>query len=954
MDRVTTFNLEEDFISRTSDFIEENFIKKGLSLSNAAFVFGGKRPALFLKKELSRRLKKGFFPPVIFSMDEFIEYAISKKEAISKLSDLEACFIIYNIAKKISPQILAARESFSQFLPWANEILSFIEQMDLENVSPEALKNIQFNAEIGYDVPESINALMASIISIRTEYHKLLKHKKSYSRGLRYLAAKEIVGKADFNEFEHIVFCGFFYLHKAEMELMKKLYDCGKASFLFQGSSEEWTVLDKAAKGLAISIKPQKSAAKRKNNSVSMYSGFDIHSEVCLVRELVKKIKNPHQTVIVLPDAANVIPLLSEISNFVKDFNISMGYPLNRSSVYSLFECIFKAQETLRKDETDAGAYYTKDYLKALGHPLIKNLKLSANSSLTRVLIHKIEEVLLGTEKTALGGSLFVRLSEVETSSQLFDLSISTMKDMNIDTNWDELKGIVLRLHRILFYQWEKISNFSEFSLSLSGLLDELVDNSSLSSYPLNLKMVERLYSIKDELAGASFGSETFAKEDIFKIFKNKLDSEHISFSGSPLKGLQILGLFETRSLNFENVLIMDANESVLPSLKIYEPLIPREIMISLGINRIEKEEEIQRYQFTRLIRSAKNVHLLYQKRDEKEKSRFLEEIIWEKEKQSGLGVVSVPQASFNVKVLPKRLEIEKTPGAVKFLKEMDYSASSINTYLWCPLRFYYQYVLGLKEKEELLDEPEGRDIGIFIHELFETVFSCFIGKAPRIDKAFKDVFFATLDKKFNDEFKKKLKSDSFLIKEVLDVRLARFLENENKRGVAKILCLEKTFKSKLEFASGTFGFKSIVDRIDKLSDGSILILDYKTGDSDIMPDANMEKIRNAGFQRKAIKHTVKSFQLPLYLHMVGCDPKFSCQNINAALYFIKNTNKDLGLARLFRNQEQLENKVNIMQAYMEALGYVLKDILNPDKPFLADDEDPGHCSFCPFFYLCR
>ncbi|MCX5712947.1 MAG: PD-(D/E)XK nuclease family protein, partial [Candidatus Omnitrophica bacterium] len=631
-------------------------------------------------------------------------------------------------------------------MPWAKEILNFIEQMDLEDVNPEALKNIQFNAQIGYDVPKNINALLMSIVSIRTEYHKLLLRKKSFSRGLMYLEAKKNAERLDFNEFENIVFCGFFYLHKAEMDFMKKLYDRGIASFLFQGSSEEWTVLDNVAKALAISIKPEWPPAKRKDRNVSIYSGFDIHSEACIARELVKKIKNPEETVIVLPDASNVIPLLCEISNFVKDFNISMGYPLNRSSVYSLFECIFRAQETLRKGGRAPDAYYTKDYLKVLGHPLIKNLKLSEDQSLTRVLIHKIEEVLLGSEKTALGGSLFVRLSEIETSSQLYDLSIDTMKSMNMDTNWDELKEIVSRLHRILFHQWEKIGNFNEFSSSLDRLLDELVNKSSLSSYPLNLKMVERLFSIKDELAGVSFGDEKFAKEDIFKIFKNGLDGEHISFSGSPLKGLQILGLFETRSLNFENVLIMDANESVLPSLKIYEPLIPREIMISLGINRIEKEEEIQRYQFTRLVRSAKTAHLLYQKRNEKEKSRFLEEIIWEKEKESGLGSVQVPQASFNVKVLPKRLEIEKTPDTVKFLKEMSYSASSVNTYLWCPLRFYYQYVLGLKEKEELLDEPEGKDVGTFIHELFEAAFSKFINKRPCIDKTFKDVFFAMLD----------------------------------------------------------------------------------------------------------------------------------------------------------------------------------------------------------------
>ena len=109
----------------------------------------------------------------------------------------------------------------------------------------------------------------------------------------------------------------------------------------------------------------------------------------------------------------------------------------------------------------------------------------------------------------------------------------------------------------------------------------------------------------------------------MFRIFMNKLDHKPIAFSASPLKGLQILGLLETRSLNFENVLILDVNENSLPKLKIYEPLVPREVMISLGLNRLEKEEEIQRYQFKRLLSGARKVYLIYEESSKKEKAGF-------------------------------------------------------------------------------------------------------------------------------------------------------------------------------------------------------------------------------------------------------------------------------------------------------------------------------------------
>lgn len=947
MERIITYNLSEDFIQNLADLIEEEYLKQGKDISKLAFVFGGRRPALFLRKELSRRIKKGFFSPRFFSIDEFVEYSLFKKELFTKISDLDASFNIYNLAKDLAPAILKGRQSFAAFLPWAREIISFIDQLDLEDIKFESLREIQENASIGYDVPESINSLLESIISIRQAYQSVLKDKKTYPRGLIYLLLSKQIKEIDFSEFEQIFFCGFFYLHKTEQDIIKNIYDTGKASLIFQGGQSQWSVLDKLSKRLSVPIKP--AVEKPPAYNISIQSGFDAHSESCLAREALKKISSTGKlgnTVIVLSEPGNVIPLLSEISSVAEDFNVSIGYPLKRSSLYSLFEGIFKAQSTKKNNE-----YYMKDYLKALANPLVKNLKVFSNPALTRILIHKIEEILLGMEETPLGGSLFLQLSEIQRFRQLYDLAMDTIKKMDFEASRDELKQAVSELHGFLFLSWEDVSCFHDFSLSLNHFLQVVLEKSFLKKYPLNLKVVEKIFSIQEEFNNALFKQEPFLKEDIFRVFMNKLDSEMVSFSGSPLKGLQVLGLFETRSLNFENVIFMDVNEAVLPNLKIYEPLIPREVMINLGLNRLEKEEEIQRYQFRRLISGAKNVCLIYQERVDKEKSRFIEELIWEKQKQlNSFDVLPISRGAFKVKVLPKRIEIKKTPEITAFLSQRDYSVSSINTYLHCPLRFYYQYVLGLKEKENLLGQLQGVDIGTFVHELLAQEFAEFIGKKPLVNKGFKKKFLSSLDKKFADEFEKRMKTEAFLIKEVLDYRMRRFLDKEEERDVRRIFCLEKTFRAKVELSAGEFNFKAVIDRIDQLGDSSFLIIDYKTGNTDILPETDAQKLESSGFDRENLKNTVKSFQLPLYYYLIAHNKTYKDADINACLYSIKG----LQLSMFFGKKEQSENRNDIMAVYLKAFNSLLCDILNPDMPFKADDQDQRQCQNCSFFYLCR
>ncbi len=948
-DELRTYSFQDHFIEKLVDYIKQDYFARDKDLTRLAVVFGGKRPELFVKKELSRRLGKTFFPPVFFSIDEFVDHAFRKTGSYQTIADLDLCYLIYNLAQKFTPAVLKNRANFAAFLPWAQEILGFIEQVDLEDIPASALSNIQINAQTGYVIPKDINLLLESLTILRKKLHQVLDEKKAATRGLKYLKSSENVASIAFDEFDEILFCNFFYMHATERKIIKSLYERKKAKLFFQGNEEEWPVFKKLSADLGTSIR----SAPVAEIPLRFYAGFDTHSQVGLVREIVKDIKasDPSgkalsKTVIVLPEPEHVIALVSEISSVIDNFNISMGYPLKRSSFYSLFDFIFMAQLSRKND-----LYYARDYLRVLRHPFVKNLELGVSATVMRVLIHKMEEILTGQEKTTLSGSLFFKLTDMINQRDLYELSQTTLQAMGFQIRFEDLKTLITKLHDILFYQWENVKHFRDFADVLEKFLDVFIEHSFLEAYPLNLKIAQRIYAFQEEFKGASFHAEAFSLEELFKIFRRRIENEMVAFHGSPLKGLQILGLFETRSLNFDHVIICDVNEGVLPKLKVYEPLIPREVMIGLGLNRLEEEEEIQRYQFRRLIGGAKEVHLVYEESRDKEKSRFIEELLWEKQKsQQKINVVPVIRPRFQVKVIPKKTIVPKTSAVLEFLRDFRYSASSINTYTRCPLRFYYNYVLGLSEKEDLTDEPENREVGNFIHNLLEEMFKPKVGAPPGVDTAFRSRFLKRLKERFEAEISKTMKSDAFLLKEILDVRLKNFLDREEQakdlRDVKEVVAIEERFVDQMALAGTMIKFVYKVDRIDRLKDDSLLILDYKTGSNDPMPKS-VDRIATINLSRENIKTMVKSFQIPLYFYYFH--KRFPENKLNAAFYNLRTLKLDP-----FIDDKTAWSIDQINEAFLRALDFIMQEILNPAVDFKPDDSDNRYCAVCPYYYACR
>ena len=320
--------------------------------------------------------------------------------------------------------------------------------------------------------------------------------------------------------------------------------------------------------------------------------------------------------------------------------------------------------------------------------------------------------------------------------------------------------------------------------------------------------------------------------------------------------------------------------------------------------------------------------------------------MLWAKQvKDKRVDVIDAPKASFSVQIVPQYVTIKKTADMVEFLKSCTYSASRVNTYLQCSLKFYYQYVLGLREKDDLLDDPEASHIGSFIHGLLEETFRQFQGRKPLIDKKFRNYFSAKMDEKFEKEIATRMKSDSFLLKKIIENRMVRFLDNESVRNVAKLICLEENRTGLITLNNLAVKFRHTIDRIDEFQDKSIVIIDYKTGSTNYIPK-KFEALSNMEMHVEAIREDIKSFQLPIYYYFSALD--FPNVDLNAELYSLRTLER-----KAFISDEGRSKKDKIMAICLKALEIVFAEMFDPEAGF-KPNKDENKCQYCPFTALCR
>ncbi len=955
--KIQSIPFGEDLIEEMQRFI----LRDGFPLDETTVVFGGKRPSLYLKRRLAAERQGAFYSPVFYSMAEFIDsIARAKHHDFTDLSDNDAIWVLYNTIQSLPvfDDHPFRRKGFGEFFHWGRYILNFIDQLDAENVPDDRLRSLEENAEIGYDVPESVNGLLLRLSILRQRFRQTLKERKYFTKGYKYLcalaavkSASETFSAADafLGESRRVYFAGLFALTGVEKEIIKNFLLEGKGELIVEGNTQEWPILRAMIADLGAECEMIDCRAS-KPDRISIHSGFDVHSEVVKVYEILKN-RVPGKTAIVLPTSEPLFPLLTfAVDRVDEKYNISLGYPFPRTSVFDLVAVILEIQINRRRGRL----YPAKNYLEIILHPFIKNLSIGDD---LRALLLNIERSLTGEAfVSALANKPFVTLEEIERECEMVNGELGTGNaERGANAECEALQSL-REVHRIFFKNFETVKNLYEIAERLEEALTFLFDYSPVRSYVLSGEIFKQLFESLEDLKETQFSRERFHENRErnrnalcdFVLFY--LKSITLPFETKPVEPLEILGVLETRNIHFDSVIVLDVNEGVLPQPKKIDPLVPVGTYAQLGIPSPEYNEEIFRYHFYRLVASAKDVHLLYIDSPDKQRSRYVEQIIWDEEKsRKALNVLPVDKSAYKINLKPREVlpEIEKTSGVLRLLKTKTYSATAIDDYVRCPVLFYYGHVLNFEEKKVLSEDIDVMDRGNIIHRILFETFEGFRGR--EIAAHIYDEVLARMNDAIDRNFRDRVVTgDFYLFREIARYKLQMYLRRSVRGSVTPfaIRYLEEPAKAAIHVGASQIDIKGRIDRIDFIpGTGEYTIIDYKTGGSKQYPDRALQGIDVHSIE--SIHSAITSFQLPLYIFLFHKTFSVPIPSLNAKLVLLRNNEEEF----LFRSKTA-EEREEVTAGYMEAMKTVLRDILDESKPFKSFDQ--GLCNSCTFNDLCK
>jgi ATP-dependent helicase/nuclease subunit B len=892
-------------------YIFKKLVFENNDFSENIVIFPGKRPTFFLINEIKKRINKPFIPPKLYSMNDFIDYCYEKELSIKdkKVDVFSACKIIIDILQeKGNPTGL------NNLLPLALKLYNAFEELFIEGIDSKRLD------EFSYRVDDLISKYFKGISDLYEKFYKLLSERNLSTRSMRYKKVSENDTTIILEGYKNIIFCGFFALSQCEKDLFKKFANDERVCFIFQGECAKKYAFNNVYEQTVIDSK-----------KIELFECPDTHSEIFkLIDELERDIKNSENKesfLIINPSSDTLIPIVSNLDKELSDYNVSLGYPLIRTPLYSFLKHLFDALITKEDNK-----YYISDYLKFALHPYTKNIKLKGNAEITRIIFHSIDSKLSENRFRK-----YIELEELESEDFLKDALKDVIKNDTFSLN--DIKSHLKMIHENTLLIMDHFENISDFAEKLVHLVNFIYEKSTASLHilftPYCEAMLKALFELKNSLISTVSFNQTYEYFDFFKKF---ISLYRVPFEGTPVKDIQILGFLESRNLKFDNVYILDANEGILPDNDREDTILPYDVRRYLGLPTYREKDTIYDYYLRNIIAGSKRTKIFFVNNENSEKSRFVERIIWEKQlidKSIKKGYVRPVCYNFTLEpYLPK--PVEKRTEVIEFLKTFTFSATSLDTYYVCPLRFYYQYVLLPRQNEGIVEDLKGKDVGSIIHSILKCYFvdknTAF--NLEKFDKVVEDVF--------EEYFGKEIKGVVLLVKHQVKKQLKNFMEHyeEIAGGKVKILELEKEFTKDIEIKNiGMVKLKGIIDRLEKRKDG-IYVIDYKTG-------TNLTNFRinwkNFIFDdRNTWEKAFKTIQLIFYVYLV----KDLYHDCNASFIFLTAKYIDKCEIKLF----ECEEKGNSI--YVEGIvRNLIEDIFF--HPNFEPTRNTKECKYCNFRLFC-
>jgi len=895
-------------------------------LPNTIVVLPNKRAKIFLIEALKKQVDTNILSPDIISIEEFIQNIAG----IRAIDPIELLFEFYEVYLSITEK--SNQQSFELFANWAKTLLQDFNEIDRYLLNPSHvlsyLKDIEDIKKWGIEV-ENKTQLLEKYIDfwklLPNYYQSLYTHLLNKGIGYQGLIYREAVNNLNhfsesINE-KQFVFAGFNALNAAEERIIQHLIASDQAKIYWD---VDQTFLNDPFHDAGLFVRRFKSSWKyyksnpfewivdefSQSKNIQVIGTPKTIGQAKITGSIIENIinENPNTTLdkvaVVLGEENLLVPLLYSLPSSVGALNITMGYSSKNNPAQILIAKLFKMHTNALSRNAKSYVLYYKDVLDILTHPLVEPY------AKTNALVNVINQ-----------------------NNYTF---ITHHKLMELNPNPSDL-------FLLLFQKWEKGS--MAVLETISNLLQTVKTNLSNNNEEEKIAkaFVYAIFKVINKLINYySQHSHIDKIETLYAIYKQVIDLAEVSFEGEPLNGLQIMGVLESRVLDFETVIVTSMNEGKFPAGKSMNSFIPYDVKRELGLPTFKEKDAIYTYHFYHLLQRAKNIYLIYNTESEGldagEKSRFITQL--EVEKQSNHTLTheiynaALPETAYQPIVVPKS---ESVMIRLKEIAEKGFSPSALTSYIRNPIDFYFQKILRISEVEEVEENIALNTLGTIIHETLEVLYTPFIGKflsENNILGCFK-LLEAEVLKQFKLVYKEGeiKKGRNLLAFEVAKRNVYNFLkvelENIKNGDAIKILHLEKECGRIIEHPSLPFPIK-IAGKVDRIEErnGIIRIIDYKTG--------KVEKTNVTLKSWKGLTQEIKNdkiIQILAYAFMF--EKEANGKSIEAGIISFKNLKSGFLPFNFKNGKEEITTiSVDILSNYLEQIILLLNEILDEEIPF--------------------
>lgn len=946
----------------------------GAEIHRLAFVFPNRRAGLFFQKYLSEISEKPLFSPSILTINDLF-MQLSGKHPADKIQML---FRLYELYKQRS----GSSESFDEFIYWGEMLLNDFDDIDKYMVDARMLfRNVSnlksLDDDFNYLSPEQVQAIRSFWSSFypkgdspnQQHFLELWEILYDLYAGLRTSLAKDGCGydgmifrevveqlekepMSDF-PFDRVVFVGLNALSVSEERLLLALQKKGVADFYWDYVGPWVTDPDnKASFFLERNLRlfpsrmelPATEPVQAEIRVLGVPSAIGQAKQVypilqALADEQQLTDESALRTAIVLPDEHLLVPVLNAIPEAIQHINVTMGYPLAGTPVAALMEYILTLQKNIRYIDR-VPVFYFRDVLPILNHQY--------------VMAAAPEEVSQLVKDMTAGNRIYVHAADLNRHELL---SILFTPVQNTEELSDYLIHVLEALNACLRNNRPNPDD------------EEMISNSTQTTVDIEQEFIFHYFATVNRMKEVMHEAKIEMRLDTyFRLLKRMTDLITIPFEGEPLSGLQVMGVLETRALDFDRLIILSMNEGIFPLKKAANSFIPYNLRRGFGLPTYEHQDSVWAYHFYRLIRRAKQVTLLYDTRttglQTGEVSRFVHQLRYHYQYPliDELVVYDVASSAVPPISVQKTAEVEKLLSDFLFGGPRALSASAINTYLDCPLKFYFSVLEQIQEEDEITETVERDVFGSILHKVMEDLYAPFKGKLVTADllkllRKDQPLLTGTIARAFAELFFKSpvvrpLEGENFLTGEMIRKYAEKILEQDARFTPFHYIESEKKVRATITLSDRRIvQLKGFIDRVDSL-DRVLRIVDYKTGSGKL----EFESVEGL-FDKEAKDRPKAVMQVFLYAWMYQQLPEYTGMPIQPAIYYLRTLfQRSFDPVVEQKKGRGKADKVNSFQDFAsdfeDKLRQCLDEIFDLDIPF-TQTETGKACAYCSFRGLC-